>query len=81
MTKEQYRQRNIEERNRILQEMWDGAGDKDILNLEFMLYSIEMGSDFYKSGCVKSLRKAIELMKKEKERKEQDEAYKTMEGK
>lgn len=81
MTKQQYQERNLKERERIMIELDAGAGDKDLLNLEYLLYSIEMGSDFYKMGCVRALRKAIEALKKEKERKEQDEVYKTMEGK
>lgn len=81
MTKQQYHDRNVEELTRIIMEMKSGTGDKDLLNLEYMLYSIEMGDEFYKKGCVKTLRKAIELMKKSKADKEQNEAFAAMEGK
>lgn len=66
MTKRDYRIRSHEERLRILQELNLGEGDKDVLNLEFIMYGILPGSSQYNMGCISSLRKAIKLLEKEK---------------
>ena len=67
-TREDYVRRECEECDRILQDEMNGLGDKDIHNLEMLLYSIKPHSYFWKRGCISSLRKAIDLLKKEKEK-------------
>ena len=66
MTKKDFNERNKRELERIERELAEGTVDKDVLNLEYMLYSIDMGSELYSMGCIKTLRKAIELVKKAK---------------
>lgn len=60
-----YRARNAEEQIRIMRDHINGDGNKDILNLEYIIYSIMPNSTMWRMGCVKTLRKAIELLKKE----------------
>lgn len=57
--------RECEEHLRILREEMNGLGNKDIHNLEFILYSIKPRSYLFKRGCIKTLRKAIALFKKQ----------------
>ena len=66
MTKQDYRIRGAEERLRISQELYRGDGDKDILNLEYIMYGIMPGSILYNMGCIATLKKAIKLLEKEK---------------
>ena len=56
-----------EETIRILRDESLGLGDKDIHNLELILYSIKPYSRWWRRGCIYSLRKAIKALKKEKE--------------
>ena len=56
-----------EETIRILRDESLGLGDKDIHNLELILYSIKSYSRWWRRGCISSLRKAIKALKKEKE--------------
>ena len=56
-----------EETIRILRDESLGLGDKDIHNLELILYSIKLYSRWWRRGCISSLRKAIKALKKEKE--------------
>ena len=56
-----------EETIRILRDESLGLGDKDIHNLELILYSIKPYSRWWLRGCISSLRKAIKALKKEKE--------------
>ena len=56
-----------EETIRILRDESLGLGDKDIHNLELILYSIKPYSRRWRRGCISSLRKAIKALKKEKE--------------
>ena len=56
-----------EESIRILRDESHGLGDKDIHNLELILYSIKPYSCWWRRGCISSLRKAIKALKKEKE--------------
>ena len=60
--------REAEESMRILKDEMAGLGDKDIHNLEIILYSIKPYSYWWRRGCVSSLRKAIKALKKEKEK-------------
>lgn len=57
--------RECEEHLRILREELNGLGDKDIHNLEYLLYSIKPGSFLFRRGCIKTLRKAIALFRKQ----------------
>ena len=52
---------------RIFRDESLGLGDKDIHNLELILYSIKPYSRWWLRGCISSLRKAIKALKKEKE--------------
>ena len=61
-----YAIRECEQSIRILREEMKGLGDKDIHNLEYILYSIKPGSFLFKRGCIRSLRKAIKLLEKQK---------------
>lgn len=61
-----YTIRGCQERNKILMEEWKGIGDKDINNLKLILFSIMPGSYWFRRGCIRSLRKAIKLLEKEK---------------
>ena len=58
--------RECEQSIRIIREEMKGLGDKDIHNLEYILYSIKPGSYLFERGCIKTLRKAIALFKKQK---------------
>ena len=58
--------RGCQQHLRILKEEMNGLGDKDIHNLEYIIYDISPGSILFKRGCIKTLRKAIELFKKQK---------------
>ena len=66
-TRSDYVNRQYEEYKRIFKEERDGLGDKDIHNLEMILYSIMPYSRWWRCGCISSLRKAIKALKKEKE--------------
>lgn len=61
-----YAIRECEQSIRILREEMKGLGDEDVHNLEYILYSIKPGSFLFKRGCIRSLRKAIKLLKKQK---------------
>ena len=56
-----------EETIKILRDKSLGLGDKDLHNLELILYSIKPYSHWWRRGCISSLRKAIKALKKEKE--------------
>ena len=58
--------REYEETVRIFRDESLGLGDKDIHNLELILYSIRPYSRWWKRGCISSLHKAIKALKKEK---------------
>lgn len=58
--------RECEQSIRIIREEMKGLGDKDIHNLEYILYSIKPGSYLFERGCIKTLRKAIKLLKEHK---------------
>lgn len=73
-TRDDYVSRQYEEYKRIFKEERDGIGDKDIHNLEMILYSIMPYSSWWRCGCISSLRKAIKALKKEKENTDE---YKT----
>lgn len=62
-----YHIREYEETIRIFRDESLGLGDKDIHNLELILYSIRPYSLWWRRGCISSLRKAIKALKKEKE--------------
>ena len=66
MDRNYYDIRGCHETMRIITDEIHGIGDKDIHNLELILYSIKPHSYFFRRGCIKTLRKAIELMKEEK---------------
>lgn len=67
-TRKDYIIRDCEESIKILKDEMNGIGDKDIHNLELLLYSIRPDSYFWRRGCISSLRKAIKALKKEKEK-------------
>lgn len=73
-----YAIRECEQSIRILREEMKGLGDKDIHNLEYILYSIKPGSLLFKRGCIRSLRKAIKLLKKEKQKAIEEKGDDTM---
>lgn len=56
---QEYVMRKCEKEQQIIKDEMNGIGDKDIHNLEMILYSIMPGSYWYRRGCIKSLRKAI----------------------
>lgn len=64
--------REFEESKRIFINERAGLGDKDIHNLELILYSIKPYSPWWRRGCISSLRKAIKALKKEKEKEKID---------
>lgn len=64
-THKDYVIRDCEESIRILKDEMNGIGDKDIHNLELLLYSIRPHSYFWRRGCISSLRKAIKALEKE----------------
>ena len=72
-TRNDYVIRECEESIRIIKEEIAGIGDKDIHNLELILYSIKPYSLWWRRGCISSLRKAIKALKKEKEKEKTDE--------
>lgn len=61
-----YTIRGCEETIKILIEESKGIGDKDINNLKLILLSIKPRSYWFRRGCIRSLRKAIKLLEKEK---------------
>lgn len=67
-TRKDYAIRECEESIKILKDEMSGIGDKDIHNLELILYSIKPYSYWWRRGCISSLRKAIKALKKEKEK-------------
>ena len=62
--RQDYVLRRCEEEMRILKDEHNGIGDKDIHNLEVMMYSIMPRSYWFKRGCISTLRKAIKAMTK-----------------
>ena len=64
--------RECEEGIRIIKDEIAGIGDKDIHNLELILYSIKPHSYWWRRGCISSLRKAIKALEKEKEKEKQN---------
>ena len=66
MSDRDYRLRQAEEKIRISRDLINGDGDRDILNLEYMIQSIDRNSIMWNMGCIKTLRKAIKLFEKEK---------------
>ena len=58
-SRKDYDTRECEEIIRILKDESLGLGDKDIHNLELILYSIKPYSRWWLRGCISSLRKAI----------------------
>ena len=70
MDKKEYVMRDVEESVRILTDELKGLGDKDIHNLELIMYSIRPGSFWFRRGCISSLRKAIKLLKQNNTSKE-----------
>lgn len=61
-----YTIRECEEATKILIDEGKGIGDKDINNLKLILLSIKPRSYWFRRGCIRSLRKAIKLLEKEK---------------
>lgn len=65
ITRQDYLLRELRETQRILNtENSDADYDKDIHNLELILYSIKPNSLWWKRGCIRSLRRAIKALKK-----------------
>lgn len=65
MNRRDYLLRELRETKRILDKEVFGADyDKDIHNLEIILYSIKPNSLWWRRGCIRSLRRAIKALKK-----------------
>lgn len=62
--RQDYVMRQCNEYIRIQKDEHNGIGDKDIHNLEIMMYSIMPRSYWFKRGCISTLRKAIKAMTK-----------------
>lgn len=62
--------RECKETERILIDELQGLGDKDIHNLELIMYSIKPRSFWFRRGCISSLRKAIKLLEANQTTKE-----------
>ena len=60
-----YAERELKESTRIWREEQKGVGDRDIHNLEMILYSIKPGSKWFNAGCISSLRRAIKALEAE----------------
>lgn len=71
ITRQDYLLRELRETKRILDEETFGADyDKDIHNLEIILYSIKPNSLWWKRGCIRSLRRAIKALKRSEKENE-----------
>ena len=68
--RKEYVVRDVEESVRIFTDEMKGLGDKDIHNLELIMYSIRPGSFWFRRGCISSLRKAIKLLEANQTTKE-----------
>ena len=68
-----YLREQIKRQSDLLKKRWNGEeGDPDIWNLEYMICSIQPGSMAWRSGQIRSLRRAIRALEREnKERGDQ----------
>ena len=62
MKKAEYEKRGLREQERIIKDEIHGVGDRDIHNLELIMYSIRPGSLWFNRGCISSIRKAIKAI-------------------
>ena len=63
----EYRKKQLVRQNELLKFFPEEPGiDRDIWNLEYMLTEIRPGSLAWRSGYIRSLRRAIRALKKEK---------------
>lgn len=62
MKKAEYEERSLREQERIIKDEIHGVGDRDIHNLELIMYSIRPGSLWFNRGCISSIRKAIKAI-------------------
>lgn len=66
MTAAEYIRKQTELQNELLREIWEGlTRDPDIWNLEYMICSIRPGSLAWRSGHIRSLRRAIRALERE----------------
>ena len=72
MTRQECKIRGAEKTTEIIQEEIRGHGDKDINNLKLIMYSIMPGSYWWRRGMIRTLGKAIDLMRREKEANNED---------
>lgn len=68
MNTAEYMRKQTERQNELLREIWEGLKrDPDIWNLEYMICSIQPGSLAWRSGHIRSLRRAIRALERENE--------------
>lgn len=73
MTKKEYLRKQLVRRDELLRSFPEEPGiDRDIWNLEYMLTEIRPGSSAWRSGYVRSLRRAIRALKREKKEEQHD---------
>ena len=66
MNAAEYIRKQTELQNELLREIWEGlTSDPDIWNLEYMICSIQPGSLAWRSGHIRSLRRAIRALERE----------------
>lgn len=68
MNEVEYRRKQIVEQDKLLREYPEKPGiDRDIWNLKFMLTEISPRSRAWRFGYIRSLRRAIKALEKERE--------------
>ena len=68
MKKIDYMRKQLKRQEQLLRERWNGkACDPDIWNLEYMATTISPGSRAWRMGQIRSLRRAVKALKREKQ--------------
>ena len=71
MDQYEYRKKQLERQRQLLDDMVKGVDyDPDIWNLKYMLTEIAPGSRAWRSGYIRSLRRAIRALERENKEKE-----------
>ena len=66
MNRTEYMRKQIDRQNELLREKFKGLeGDPDIWNLEYMICSIQPGSLAWRSGQIRTIRRAIRALERE----------------
>jgi len=65
MTARNWMINNNKKRDALLRETPKTREEKDLWNLKWMLYGIEMNSGYYRQGIIGTLRRAIKRLEKE----------------